>query len=143
MSFRKREWSWLAVALFGAGAFVVALDYGFGTAANVGSGIYPLILAGVIVLVSLYSFAFATPTPAIPLAWRPMAAIVGSVLLFCLIVERFGLVPAVVLSMLVAYAAQTERGYGRFLAYAAVFAFGTWALFSYSFNLPLPMFRMP
>lgn len=143
MKVQKRELSWLAVALFGAAAFASALDYGYGTISNIGSAVYPLILSAMIVLVSLYSYIFTSAEPPVPLAARSMAAILGSVILFSLLVERFGIIPAVVVPMLVAYAGQSERGYGFVLGYAVIFAFGTWALFSYALNLPLPTFRMP
>ncbi len=122
---------------------LMALNFRFGTAANIGSAIYPLFLSGAIVLISIYSMFFGRTEPRAPLARRPFIAIVTAVILFSLAVERFGVVPAVILAMVTAYAGQTQGNYRFIFVYAGLFAFGTWALFSYGLGLPLPTFRMP
>src|SRR3546814_13635180 len=72
---------------------------------------------------------------------RPFLAIVTAVLLFALVVERLGLVPAVVLCMVAAYAGQVRSRYVFFAVSAFVFGFGTWVLFSYGLGLPLAIGR--
>ena len=138
-----RDPAWPLLALFGLGALLLALDFRFGTASNVGSAIYPLFLSAVIVAISVYSIFFGRRDTQASLARRPFLAIVSSVILFTLVVERFGVVPAVVLAMVTAYAGQTQGNYRFVLVYAVLFAFGTWALFSYGLGLPLPTFRLP
>ena len=129
---------WLVLAALGTGAFWLALDFGFGSAANIGSAVFPLALSGIVVAISAWSFAFPRPEAAPPLAWRPLLTVSGSVILFILLIERAGMFPTVVLCMLLAYAAQTERGYPVFVAYAAIFAAGAWVLFSYLLGMPVP-----
>jgi len=143
-----RDLAWLLLVLFGTGAFVLALDFRFGTVNNIGSAVYPLALSAVIVLISLYALLLrrrpaAGDDDASPLDRRPFVAIIAAVVLFCLVVEQFGIVPAVVVSMIVAYTGQGEGNYRFVAVYAALFAFGTWALFSYGLSLPLAAFRMP
>lgn len=138
-----RDPIWPLLAVFGVGAMVLAFDFNFGTASNIGSAIYPLILSSAIVLISLFSIVFGRNGQVFAIDRRPFLAVVSSVILFCLVVERFGVVPAVVLCMIVAYAGQTQGNYRFIFLYAVLFAFGTWALFSYGLGLPLPTFRMP
>lgn len=139
----RRDPPWLVLALFGSGAAAIALEYNFGAANNIGAAIYPLILSGTIVLLALYGMVFGQPGPRAELDRRPFLAVVTAVLLFALVVERLGLVPAVVLCMVAAYAGQARSRYAFFLAYALVFGFGTWVLFSYGLGLPLASFRIP
>src|SRR3546814_9965820 len=91
----------------------------------------------------LYGMIFGQSGPIAELDRRPFLAIVTAVLLFALVVERLGLVPAVVLCMVAAYAGQVRSRYVFFAVYAFVFGFGTWVLFSYGLGLPLAPFRIP
>src|SRR3546814_2263962 len=104
-----RDPPWLFLAFFGAGSAAIALGYNFGTANNIGAAVYPLILSATIVLLALYGMIFGQSGPIAELDRRPFLAIVTAVLLFALVVERLGLVPAVVLCMVAAYAGQVRR----------------------------------
>lgn len=141
--FFLRDLTWPLLALLGVGALVLALDFRFGTFGNIGSAIYPLILSAVIIAISVYSLFFGRGGQVADFDRRPFLAVVAAVILFSLVVERLGVVPAVVLAMIVAYAGQTAGNYRFVLVYALLFAFGTWALFSYGLGLPLPALRMP
>src|SRR3546814_16556611 len=78
---------------------------------------------------------FGQSGPIAELDRRPFLAIVTAVLLFALVVERLGLVPAVVLCMVAAYAGQVRSRSVFFAVYAFVFGFGTWVLFSYGLEI--------
>src|SRR3546814_8836786 len=84
----------------------------------IGAAVYPLILSATIVLLALHGMIFGQSGPIAELDRRPFLAIVTAVLLFALVVERLGLVPAVVLCMVAAYAAQVRRRYVFFAVYA-------------------------
>lgn len=138
----RKELSWLFLSIFGALSFILALNFRIGSLSDVGSAIYPLILSSIIALISIYSFFFAAREKPVPMNVRALICVSSAVILFILLVERIGLLPSVVLSMFTAYVGQTKRGYAVFLAYACIFAVGTWLLFSYALNLPLPAFRV-
>ncbi len=138
-----RDFSWLFIAALGAAAFYFALDFKFGTFANVGSAVYPLILSAAIILISLYSFVFSPREEPMLMNRRAFLSVTAAVAVFILLVEVAGLLPTVVLSMVIAYAGQSERRYPFFIAYACVFAVGVWLIFSYALNLPIPPFRLP
>src|SRR3546814_4426225 len=91
----------------------------------IGAAVYPLIFSATIVLLALYGMIFGQSGPIAELDRRPFLAIVTAVLLFALVVERLGLVPAVVLCMVAAYAGQVRSRYVFFAVYAFVFGFGT------------------
>ncbi|ESR24891.1 tripartite tricarboxylate transporter TctB family protein [Lutibaculum baratangense] len=138
----RRDLLWLVLAVLGGVAFVVALGFRMGTVSNIGSAVYPLMLSGTIVLISGYALLAGGDAASKPFDVRPFGAIVSAVLLFVLLVERVGLVPAVVVSMVAAYAGQSEGGYLSFLVYAGLFALGTWLLFSFVLGLPLPAVKV-
>ena len=79
---------------------------------------------------------FAAEEPAtVPL--RPFLAVLASVLVFILLVERAGILATTVIAMLTAYAGQEEGRYGFFLVFAVSFAALVWLTFSIGFGLPL------
>ena len=139
----NRDYSWLCLTLLGAAAFVLALGFKIGTVSNMGSAIFPLILSAIIAGTSAYSFLLypreTEPTPNL----RPMLAVAFAVIAFILFVERAGLIPAVIVSMLIAHAGQTEGNYRFFLVYTTLFAAGSWGLFSLALGIPLQPFQLP
>src|SRR3546814_18670127 len=109
----------------------------------IGAAVYPLILSATIVLLALYGMIFGQSGPIAELDRRPFLAIVPAVLLFAQVVERLGLVPAVVLCMVAAYAGQVRSRYVFYAIYAFVFGSGPWGLFSYGLERTLGPFRHP
>lgn len=132
--------TWLLLGLCGVGAFILALDFGYGSGPRIGSAAFPLVLSGGLVLVSLWGLLFGRDEVRGHFASRPLLAVTAAVLVFILAVDRVGIIPSTVASMLVAYLGQTERGYLAFLVYAAVFAVVVWALFSFGLGLPIRAF---
>lgn len=139
----RRNSIWLALAACGAVAFWLALDFGLGTARNIGSGIFPLALSALMIVISVVSFLFPRAETSEPFSLRPLLAVSGSVVLFIILVERTGMFPAILLSMLAAFLAQTKRDYRPFLIYAAVFAAGVWFIFAYALGVPVAFVRTP
>lgn len=84
---------------FGVAAIVVARGYPLGTAMRMGSGYFPTALGGILALFGAYLVARGIRSgESSPVAWgwRPLACIVGSMLLFGFLMPRLGLVPALV-----------------------------------------------
>ena len=138
--------TWASVFLFGVGAFVMALGFGYGSGPRIGSAVFPLLMSGGIVLTALWGLVAAATgreesggRPDL----RPFGAVAASVALFILTVDRLGIIPASVICMAVAYLGQVERGYLLFLGYATLFAAGVWLLFSVALGLPVAAFGEP
>jgi len=96
---------------FGVAAIAIGSNYTLGTAARMGPGYFPRILG--ILLVALGSLlalrALRLRGPAIPAwKWRPTLVVLGSVVLFGLIVNNAGLVASTILLIVLASAASPE-----------------------------------
>ncbi len=136
-----RNATWLLLGICGAAAFFMALGYQAGGGSGIDSATVPLILSGGIVLISLLGLTFKQDTETSGIELRPLLAISAAVLLFILSVERFGLIPATLASMVAAYLGQSERRIAPFLVYALIFAFAVWSLFSMGLGLPVKAIR--
>ena len=101
---------WAGVAfLASGGAFLVASQrFAMGTAADIGPGFFPAVVAGLLVLVGagLVIGALAMEGPRIePVRLRPAALVIAALAAFGLLIERGGLVIAVAALVLIASAA--------------------------------------
>ena len=136
--------SWIFLTLLGAWTgYIAYTTLSMGTAINIGSAVYPLILSGVIVVISLYGAVFGDRDDPKALNLRGFSGVVGSVVVFILTIEHIGIVPSVIVSMVIAYAGQVKGGYRFFLVYASLFAVGTWLLFTLALGIPLPAIEIP
>ena len=87
----------LLFALIGVFAALVARGYPFGTAMRMGSGYFPTVLGGILMLFGAFLIwrGLRRPEPVSGgWGWRPLALVTLSMLLFGFIVTRLGLVPA-------------------------------------------------
>ena len=83
----------------GVSAFVAALDYPFGSTMRMGPGYFPRVLAGIII-----AFGIITLIKGLRLqeavqnvwGWRPLALITVSLVVFGWLMDRFGMIPALV-----------------------------------------------
>ena len=128
----KDFWAGVLFILIGGAAIVMGARYSLGTAARMGPGYFPRILG--ILLIGLGAIlalrAFRLDGPPIP-AWklRPTLVVLGSVVLFGLIVNQVGLALSTVILIVLASAAIAEFRWkealvsGLFLALLAVSVF--------------------
>ena len=95
----------------GITAIVIASNYTLGTAARMGPGYFPRIL-GILMIVlgaviALRSLKLKGP-PLPGWKWRPVVVVLGSVVIFGLVVTRLGLVLSTILLIMMSSAASTE-----------------------------------
>lgn len=91
--------------LFGAATVWFALRLGFGTAGRLGPGAFPTLLGYGLILTGLAVAlrGFLRAGAAIErIAWRPLVAILGGLIVFGLMVPRLGLVIATILAAVIA-----------------------------------------
>ena len=127
----------------GAGAMVVAREYPFGTAMRMGSGYFPTVLGGILVLFGLFLAARgARSGEAAPIewGWRPLACIVASMVLFGFLLPRLGLVPALVAMFFAAAAGGREFRFVELLVLTAVMTVFAVAVFVTVLKLPFQLF---
>ena len=101
----------LLFIVVGIAAIAIAANYTLGTAARMGPGYFPRIL-GILMIVlgailALRSLRVVGP-PLPGWKWRPVLVVLGSVVVFGLIVTRVGLVLSTILLIVMASAASRE-----------------------------------
>jgi hypothetical protein len=137
----KDFWAGVLFILFGGGACIIALDYAMGTAGRMGPGYFPralgLLLAGLGVILVLRSFRLQGEPLSFP-TFKPMAIVLGSVLLFGLTVNHLGLVLATIVMVLFSSTASHEYRPKESVIAALALAVFVVLAFRYGLNLQLP-----
>jgi uncharacterized membrane protein len=136
-------WAGAMLIATGAAAVVIARDYAFGTALRMGPGWFPSVLGGILVLFGLYLVAQGLRSnEKIEGNWSFRALIVLplSLVLFGLLMEYAGFVPALVVLIVGSSAASREFRLGESLLLAAGLTVFAVLLFIYGLGLPYPLF---
>jgi len=101
----KDFWSGVLFVVIGAAAVALSARYSLGTAARMGPGYFPRIL-GILMIVLGLLLAFRSlrlKGDAVPAwHWRPVVLVLGSVVLFGLVVKTVGMAIATVVLIVVA-----------------------------------------
>lgn len=100
----KDFYAGLMYAAVGAGAVLIARGYNLGTSVRMGPGYFPTVLGGLLILVGAVSMirAFIHEGDAIKsFAWKEIFLLLGSVILFGLLVRGAGLVISLIILVLV------------------------------------------
>ncbi|MCO5083968.1 MAG: tripartite tricarboxylate transporter TctB family protein [Rhizobiaceae bacterium] len=124
-----------------AGAFfaIQSLGLEIGNAFKMGPGYFPLVLAGVLILLGLVILVQATRVAGEPvgaIAWRGGAFILPAPIFFGLTVRGLGFAPALFLTCLIAaFASHRMKPAAALVLAAAVTAFSV-GVFSYGLGLP-------
>ena len=135
-------WAGTMLIVTGLAAMVVAQNYAFGTALRMGPGYFPSVLGGILVLFGLYLLAqgLRSDDP-IEGGWSLRALIVLplSLVLFGLLMDYAGFVPALIVLVVGSSAASSEFRLLEALALAAGLTVFAVALFIYGLGLPYPL----
>jgi hypothetical protein len=130
----------LVFIAFGVAAMAIGSNYSLGTAARMGPGYFPRILGILLVgLGSLLSLrALRLDGVAIPAwEWRPTLIVLGSVVLFGLIVTHAGLVVSTIVLIVLASAASRDFRPGEAMISAVVLAALSVAVFVIGLKLQI------
>lgn len=133
----------LLMLTLGAIVFFVAFQYRMGTLRQMGPGYVPAGLGAILIVLSLLVVIQALRERNLvewP-NWRPFVVISASVLVFAVLLERVGLVPTVLATVIVASQAQSAIRILPTILLAIIIAALSWLIFSHGLNLPLPAFR--
>ena len=136
----------LAGLLFGAigvMTYIGAEDYPMGFVERMGPGYFPTMLGVILTLFGICIFArgllSGTPVQG-EWGWKPLTLITLSILLFGLLMERFGLVPAIVAVFFVSALAGHEFHFTETLLLTLVMGAFAVGVFFYGLKLPYPLF---
>jgi len=136
------------IILAAFGLFVAlysASHYEVGEASRMGPGFFPvslgwlLVALGLIVLLLAFRNTVQVLTPP-PFALRAIVAVPCAILVFSLVVDRFGLVPATFALTLVAVLAEKPFKLRRTLMLAAGLSLISWLIFIVGLNMTLAAF---
>ena len=95
----------------GLAALVLSRSYSFGTPGRMGPGYFPTVIASLLIVVGILAVIRSLRTqgaPTGPWAWRALALVLSSVVLFGLLLERAGLLVASVVLLVTSAAASRE-----------------------------------
>lgn len=138
----KDFWSGVMLIAIGSGAVVMARDYPFGTPQRMGAGFFPIVLGVVLVMFGLFFAARGLRAP-VPIegSWslRPLIVLPLAFVLFGLLMEKAGFVPAMLVLIAGSAAAGTEFRLGEVLALSVLLTSLCVALFIYALGLPYPL----
>jgi hypothetical protein len=127
---------------FGIGAMVIGSNYTLGTAARMGPGYFPRILG--LLLISLGAILALRAlrlhgTPVSAFKWRPTLVVLGSVVLFALVVQQVGLLLSTVGLIIGASAASHEFRWKEATFSGVFFALLAIGVFVVGLKLQLPI----
>ena len=138
----KDFYAGLLFIAFGIGAIVIGSNYARGTAARMGPGYFPrilgillILLGGILVLRALR--LQGTPVPAFK--WRPTLIVLGSVVVFGLVVEHLGLMLSTIGLIFGASTASPEFRWKEALIMGIFFALLAIGVFVWGLKLQLPV----
>ena len=145
LDFRHNQDFWAGVMLIATGlaAVVIARDYAFGTALRMGPGYFPSILGGLLVLAGLYLVVKGLRSgEKITGTWSVRALIVFplSLVLFGLLMEYAGFVPALAVLIFGSAAAGTEFKFGEVALLTVFLTVMCVLVFVWGIGLPYPLF---
>ena len=132
----------LLFIVLGGLAVALARDYPFGTTMRMGPGYFPTVLGGILLLFGVYVLARGVRSGEKvkgEWGWKPLALIALSIVLFGLLLDRVGMVPATVVTLLIAAAAGREFRWKEVILLAVVMTAFSVAVFSYGLKLPYPL----
>lgn len=142
---RNRDfWSGLMFFLFGAVAVFVAREYPFGKALRMGPGYFPTLMGWILILFGIYIMGKGLRrSEKIQDNWsiRAMILLPIMIILFGVLMERAGFIPALALLAFGSAAASKEFHWGEVLLLTVVLTGLSLAVFIWGLGLPFPLIK--
>lgn len=138
----KDFWTGLLYILFGASAIFIARDYNMGTAFKMGPAYFPTILGAVLAIIGAISVtrSFIAPgTPISAFAFKGLALVIVSVVVFGFLVRDAGLVVALPLLVIISAYASVRFRWPTTLIMAAGLTVFCALVFIKGLGIPLPI----
>jgi hypothetical protein len=138
----KDLWAGVFLIAIGAAAVWIARDYTFGTALRMGPGYFPNVLGGLLVLFGIYLLATGLRSgEPIEGAWslRALVIVPLSLVLFGVLIDRAGFVPAMLVLIFGSATASTEFRFVEVLLFSIFMTALCAAVFVWALGLPYPL----
>jgi hypothetical protein len=146
LEFRRNRdfWAGLMFLVIGAVAILVARNYPFGRLLRMGAGYFPTVLGGILILFGIYIMVKGLrKSEKIQGNWSIRAVIVLPVMivLFGVLMERAGFIPALAVLAFGSAAAGKEFRWGEVLLLTAFLTVLSLAVFIWGLGLPYPLIK--
>ena len=132
----------LLLLVVGGIGFYMALDYPFGSALRMGPGYFPRVLSGILMgfgaFVLIRGLMHAERVKG-KWGWKPLAFILVGLVVFGFVMERFGIVPALVAMFIIAAFGGHEFKLVEVLILTAIMTTFSIIVFVYLLGLPYPL----
>jgi hypothetical protein len=132
----------LLFMLIGTLAVVVARDYPIGTAMRMGSGYFPAVLGGILIVLGawvLFRGIRSGEKVKGEWGWKPLALVALSIVLFGFLMARLGLIPALVAVIFVSAAGGREFRLKEVLVLTALMSVFAAVVLVYVLKMPYPL----
>ena len=133
----------LMLAIGGLG-FYMALDYPFGSALRMGPGYFPRVLAGILMAFGVFVLIrgiMSNEKVKGRWGWKPLAFIVVALVVFGFVMDKFGLIPALVAMFFIAAFGGHEFRFIEVVILTAVMSGFAVGVFVYGLGLPYPLLQ--
>jgi len=138
----KDVWSGLMLIGIGTAAILVARNYAFGTALRMGPGFFPVVLGGLLIVFGLTILAVGLRRgESMAGSWSLRALIILplALVLFGLLMEYAGFVPAMLVLIFASATASTEFRFVEVLLFSLGLTALSVAVFVWALGLPYPL----
>ena len=132
----------LLFIVIGLAAVIVARDYPFGTAMRMGSGYFPTVLGGILILLGAWVAGRGVRSGEKvkgEWGWKPLVLIALSIVLFGFLMARLGLIPALVAVLFASALAGREFRFKEVFVLTAVMSVFAVLVLLYVLKMPYPL----
>lgn len=136
---RRDALSGLFLTAIGAGFLFLSLGFPMGTMRHVGAGVFPALVAGLLILVGLLVIVKASDTRLKLNNPRPLLLILAALAAFAMLLPTAGFIVATVVLILLSARAHAGFTWVSALVLAALVTVFGGAVFIYGLGLPLPL----
>ena len=141
--YKKDFWAGVMLIAAGALAMFLARSFTFGTLLRMGPGYFPTVLGGLLILFGLYILVSGLRNgEKLAGSWSLRAFVILplSLILFGVLMERAGFVPAMLVLIFGSATASTEFKFVEVLLFSLFLTAVCAAVFVYGLGLPYPLF---
>lgn len=134
----------LLMLAVGAGGFYMALDYPFGSTLRMGPGYFPRVLAGILMTFGAFVLIRGILTSEKvkgTWGWKPLAFITVALVAFGFIMDRWGLIPALVVLFFVSALGGHEFKWKEIVILTVAMSAFAVGVFVYGLGLPYPLIQ--
>ena len=144
LSKNKDFWAGTMLIVIGAAAMFIARDYRFGSALRMGAGFFPTILSGILIAFGVCIMAVGLRSGEKihgNLSIRAFLLLPLSLVLFGILMDLAGFVPALTVLVFVSAASGREFKWGEVLLLTVLMTLASTALFVWGLGLPYPLLK--